>query len=95
MWDDSDWTRVKVATSVKDAVQWANDIVNKKAKEWGVLAKPHDYGDPIDGEDQDSVFKMMEEGDVDSKEEYDGSMKLVLEDDNTNRIFCVIHEATI
>ena len=95
MWDDSDWTRVKVATSVKDAVQWANGIVKTKAKEWGVLAKPHDYGDTIDGEDQDSVFKMMEEGDVDSKEEYDGSMKLLLEDDNANRIFCVIHEATI
>ena len=95
MWDDSDWTKVKVTTSAKEAIEWANGIIKKKAKEWDVLAVPHDYGDTIDDEDQESVFKLMEESDIDTKEECVDSMKLVLEDDNANRVFCIIHEATI
>ena len=86
IYDDGNWADMKAATSKEEIVDWVNNNVKQISEEWGVLPIPHDYGDL----GEQTVFQKVTEEDFGMS-----SVCLVLEDNQTNRVFCKLTESAL
>ena len=86
IYDDGNWADMKAATSKEEIVDWVNNGVKQISEEWGVPPIPHDYND-LGGL---TLFQKVTEEDFGMS-----SVRLVLEDNQVNRVFCKLTESAL
>ena len=85
--DESKFDGIRIGTA-EDVAEWVNSKADDFADSCGIPKVPHDYGDEVDGECEQSVYlPVLPDGEYYSH--------LLVEDSNTNRIRVEIRRVEI
>ena len=95
IYDGNNWVKSHTSLSKKDILDWVNTSIDTLASEWGVNKISHKYGEIIDGKADYSVFKTVSERDITSSDDTMRNQDLILEDNNTNRVFCLLTRSVV
>ena len=95
IYDGDNWVKSHTSLSKKDILDWVNTSIDTLASEWGVNKTTHKYGEIIDGIADYSVFKTVSESDITSSDDTMRNQDLILEDNNTNRVFCLLTRSVV
>ena len=95
IYDGDNWVKSHTSLSKKDILDWVNTSIDTLASEWGVNKTTHKYGEVIDGKNDYSVFKTVSESDITSSDDTIHNQDLILEDNNTNRVFCLLTRSVV
>ena len=95
IYDGDNWVKSHTSLSKKDILDWVNTSIDSLASEWGVNKTTHKYGEVVNGKADYSVFKTVSEKDITFSDDTIQSQDLILEDNNTNRVFCLLTKSIV
>ena len=95
IYDGDNWVKSHTSLSKKDILDWVNTSIDSLASEWGVNKTTHKYGEVVNGKADYSVFKTVSEKDITFSDDTIQSQDLILEDNNTNRVFCLLTRSMV